>query len=107
MFELLKKLFPINRSLTGDGVRKTLSIIKEKIDSIKVKEIPSGTKVFDWVIPKEWNCDEAYIVTPDGEAICNYQENNLSLVGYSIPVDLKINLKDLQKHLYSIPSSVA
>ena len=103
MFELLKKLFPINRSLTGDGVRKTLSIIKEKIDSIKVKEIPSGTKVFDWVIPKEWNCDEAYIVTPDGEVICNYQENNLSLVGYSIPVDLKINLKDLQKHLYSVP----
>ena len=77
MFELLKKLFPINRSLTGDGVRKTLSIIKEKIDSIKVKEITSGTKVFDWVVPKEWRITSAYILTPSGNKICNFNENNL------------------------------
>lgn len=102
MYALAKRLFPIGRSLTGEGVRKTLKIIKERIP-LKVHEVPSGTKAFDWTVPKEWNVHEAYIVTPDGKKIADYHENNLHLVGYSIPVDSDMSLKELQEHLHSIP----
>jgi len=100
---LAKRLWPINRSITGEGVRKTLLILKELNPTLSIHEVPSGTKAFDWEVPQEWYVNEAYIITPRGKKICNFKENNLHLLGYSIPVQKKINLKELQKHLYSIP----
>lgn len=102
MHSLLRELFPIGRSLTGNGVRETLAILKKHIP-LSIHEVPTGTKVFDWEVPKEWNVREAYIITPDGRKIADYQKNNLHLVGYSIPVDMKLPLTQLQEHLHSIP----
>jgi len=103
MYELCKKLFPINRSLTGNGNRETLRLLKEIIPNITVKEVPSGTKCFDWVVPKEWNCNAAYLIDPEGKTICNYQNHNLHLVGYSIPINREISFEELNNHLYSLP----
>lgn len=101
MYILIKRLFPICRSITGNGVRETLKILKEYIP-IKIYEVSSGSKVFDWTIPKEWNIKNAYIENKNGEKIVDFQENNLHVVSYSIPVNKTIYLKDLQKHLYSL-----
>jgi len=102
IYNLAKKLFPINRSLTGDGVRKTLRIIKDEIPELDIKEVATGTKCFDWTIPKEWNIKEAYIIDPDGNKICDFSKNNLHIIGYSIPINKTIDLTTLEKHLYSI-----
>ena len=69
------KLYFLNRSLTGKGVRDTLKIIKQEFSLLKIKSIKSGTKVFDWTVPKEWKVHEAYIVTPNGDKICDFSEN--------------------------------
>ena len=99
-----KKLWKINRSLTGEGVRESLGKIKEEhLNNLLIKSVPSGTKVFDWTVPLEWHVSEAYIITPNGEKICDFSKNNLHLVGYSVPFRGKIDLKNLQQHLYSIP----
>lgn len=103
MHELAKTLWPINRSITGQGVRQTLSIIKREIPELAIKEVPSGTTVFDWTVPKEWIVKEAYIKTPSGDKICQFSKNNLHLVGYSTAVDKKISLSELQNHLHSLP----
>jgi len=103
MHTLCTQLFPINRSLTGEGVRETLSRIKKIIPQLVLKEIPTGTKVFDWTVPKEWKIREAYIITPDGEKICDFSENNLHLVGYSISCKRKMSFEELQEHLHSLP----
>ena len=87
--KLASKLWPLNRSLTGDGVRETLSIIKKELPELKIKEIPSQKKVFDWKIPLEWKVNKAYIIDPDGNKICDFEKNNLHLMGYSIPVKKK------------------
>jgi aminopeptidase-like protein len=104
IYLLAKNLWPINRSITGNGVRKTLSIIKRIIPELNIFEIKSGTKVFDWTIPKEWNVNDAYIITPKGKKICSFKKNNLHLVGYSTPLQKKLNLVELQKHLHSLPN---
>jgi aminopeptidase-like protein len=103
MYELIKELFPINRSLSGEGVRETLRILKRENPELNIHEIKSGTQVFDWTVPKEWNCKEAYIITPDGRKICDYNENNLHLIQYSVPFEGEVDLDELQKHLYSLP----
>jgi aminopeptidase-like protein len=102
--DLAKRLWPINRSITGDGVRQTLAIIKEQIPELEIVDVPSGTQVFDWKIPKEWRVADAYIVAPNGKKICEFKKNNLHLVGYSIPIGTKLNLSELQDHLYSLPN---
>ena len=99
MYEFLKLLFPINRSITGEGVRETLRLIKEHIP-IEIKSVPSGTKVLDWEVPKEWNLTEAYIENKNGDRIIDFKNNNLHVVGYSIPVNEVIDYDDLVKHLY-------
>jgi aminopeptidase-like protein len=99
-----KRLWPINRSITGDGVRETLRIIKEEIPDLEIMEVPSGTRVFDWEIPKEWRVKQAYIITPSGKKICDFNSNNLHLVGYSCPINIRLSLSDLQEHLYSLPN---
>ena len=103
LHSLAKRLWPINRSITGEGVRKTLLVLKELNPKLSINEVPSGTKVFDWEVPREWHVNDAYIITPSGKKICNFKENNLHLLGYSVPVQKKINLQELQKYLYSIP----
>jgi aminopeptidase-like protein len=102
MYDWAVDLFPINRSLTGDGVRKTLNYIKDIIPEMNIFEVPSGTKCFDWIIPKEWNCDDGYIIDPDGNKICDFKNNNLHVVGYSTPIDKEINYEELVEHLYHI-----
>lgn len=101
MHSLAKELYPINRSLSGEGVRETLAILQRENPELKIHAIQSGTEVFDWSVPKEWNCKEAYIITPDGQKICDYSKNNLHLMQYSIPFNGEMELEELQKHLYS------
>lgn len=98
-----KTLWPINRSLTGDGVRETLKHIQSHLPDLSIKEVPSGTEVFDWTIPQEWQINNAWIITPDGEKICDFAVNNLHVVGYSAPIHKKVMLGELQEHLYSLP----
>ncbi len=97
------QLWGINRSITGKGVRKTLQKIKEHLPELKINSIPSGTAVFDWTVPPEWNVTCAYITTPSGKRICDFKLNNLHLVGYSIPYSGIMTLTELQGHLYSLP----
>jgi aminopeptidase-like protein len=102
MYELVSELFPICRSLTGNGVRQSLNIIKKQI-GLEIHEIASGTKVFDWVIPKEWNIRDAFILDEKGHKIVDFKDNNLHVVGYSVAVDRYISLSELQQHLHSLP----
>jgi len=102
MYDWAVDLFPINRSLTGDGVRQTLQYIKNIIPEMVVSEVPSGTECFDWTIPQEWNCEDGYILDPDGNKICDFKINNLHVVGYSIPIDKEVDLEELKEHLYWI-----
>lgn len=94
------KLFPITRSLTGNGVKKTLSIIQKEIPQLKIKKFKSGTKVFDWNIPEEWNVRDAYVIDKYNDRIIDFKKNNLHLVGYSIPIKKNITKKELFKNLY-------
>jgi aminopeptidase-like protein len=103
MHDLAKRLWPINRSLTGEGVRETLQILQELVQELQIKEVPSGTRVFDWEVPREWRPVKAYIITPNGEKICDFSKNNLHLVGYSIPIKAQMTLDELDEHLYSLP----
>jgi len=98
-----RELWGINRSLTGEGVRETLDKIRNHLPNLVINSISSGTKVFDWTIPKEWHVNEAYIITPNGEKICDYSKNNLHLLGYSIPFQGKLNLNELKKYLFTLP----
>jgi aminopeptidase-like protein len=103
LHKLAKKLWQLNRSITGEGVKRTLSILKELNPSLTIYNVPSGTKVFDWEIPLEWHVNDAYILTPCGKKICDFKKNNLHLVGYSVPVKKKLSFEELQKNLHSIP----
>ena len=103
IYDFAVQLWPLNRSLTGEGVRKTLDKIRNHLPNMVVSSIASGTKVFDWTIPKEWYVNEAYIVKPNGRKICDFSKNNLNLLGYSIPFEGNLNLDQLKKHLHTIP----
>jgi len=102
IYQLIEKLFPICRSITGNGVRETLNILQSYID-LKIHEIPSGKKIFDWIIPNEWNINDAYIIDGKGKKIIDFKKNNLHVMGYSEPFEGKVNLSELNKHLYSLP----
>ena len=100
-------LWPLPRSLTGDGTRQTLKFIQNLLSDFKhgfeIIEVPSGTKVFDWKVPLEWNVRDAWIETPDGRKIARFAQHNLHLVGYSVSVDQTMDLETLKKHLFSLP----
>ena len=103
------KLFGINRSITGQGVRKTLSIIKKEFKLLKIKQVKCGTRVFDWKIPKEWNVKKAYIEDKNKKKIIDIKNNNLHLISYSIPIKRTLNKQEILKHLHSIkkkPSAI-
>ena len=97
------KLWPLNRSITGEGLRETLKEISEHLPDLKIKSFKSDLKVFDWKVPEEWHVKEAYIIDPEGKKICDFSKNNLHLVGYSSPFRGKMQLNDLQKYLHSLP----
>ena len=103
MIKLAKKLWPINRSLTGEGVRKTLKLIKKENRNLKIKSIKSGTKIFDWKIPSEWKINSAWIKFKN-KKIIDFKENNLHVVGYSKSVNKVIDYKNLVKKLHSLPN---
>ncbi|KPA10920.1 aminopeptidase [Candidatus Magnetomorum sp. HK-1] len=103
MFDFLKLLFPICRSITGEGVVNTLKHIQNLVPELKICEVPSGTKAFDWTVPKEWNIKDAYIIDPNGKKIVDFKKNNLHILGYSIPVNKEMTLEELQENLYSLP----
>lgn len=102
MHALARRLWPITRSLTGDGVRQTHDILREWIP-LQTHEVPTGTRAFDWTVPNEWNLREAWIAGPDGRRVVDTRDSNLHVVGYSTPVDLDIDLEELQPYLYSLP----
>ncbi|MCQ2517235.1 MAG: DUF4910 domain-containing protein [Lachnospiraceae bacterium] len=99
-YALAGRLFPICRSLTGKGVRETLSILKEYIPTLEIKSVPSNTQVFDWTVPKEWEINDAFIEDESGRKIIDFKENNLHVMGYSHPVDEVMDLSELKKHIY-------
>lgn len=103
IYGLAQKLFPICRSITGDGLRETLRIIQEEIPKLKIYEVPTGEKAFDWQVPKEWNIQDAYIIDPQGEKIVDFSASNLHVLGYSTPIDKTVSLEALQEHLHSLP----
>lgn len=103
MISLMKRLWPLCRSITGNGVRSTLNIIKEYLPNLDIHEVPTGTQCFDWVIPKEWNIREAYVLNDKNEKVIDFADHNLHIVSYSIPVDAEMELEELEHHLYSIP----
>lgn len=103
IYNLCKKMFPYNRSITGNGVRKTLKALQEIFSDIKIYEVPSGTKVFDWTVPKEWNIRDAWIKDSNGNIILDFKESNLHVVGYSLPVDKYVTLNELKQMIYTQP----
>jgi aminopeptidase-like protein len=102
MYQLIEELYPICRSITGDGVRQTLKILQRSIP-LEVHEVPTGTKVFDWTVPKEWNIKDAYIKNSSGDRIIDFQKSNLHVVNYSVPVNGKMSLEELKPHLFTLP----
>ena len=102
IYNLAKKLYPLNRSLTGLGVVRTLNELKKINNSLKIFSFPSQKKVFDWKVPLEWNVKNAWVKT-GGKKIIDFRKNNLSLVSYSQPINKIVNFKELNKHLFSLP----
>lgn len=102
MYRLMAELYPICRSITGNGVRETLNIIGRHIP-LESHEVPTGTAVFDWTVPKEWNIRDAYVKNSRGEKVVDYRKSNLHVVNYSTPVKAKMPLEELKKHLFSLP----
>ena len=102
MHDLITELYPIPRSITGDGFRATLRRIQQIIP-LELHEVPSGTPVFDWAVPKEWNIRDGWVKNPQGEKIIDFQQHNLHVLNYSVPVHQKLTLAELKPHLFSTP----
>jgi aminopeptidase-like protein len=103
MHAFVSTLFPICRSITGAGVRATLSAISEHLPGLEIHSVPSGTRSFDWTVPDEWNISSARLTGPDGQKIVDFADHNLHVLGYSEPIDCVLSLEELQPHLYSLP----
>lgn len=102
MYRLIERLYPICRSITGDGFRESLRIIEQHIP-LEMHEVPTGTAVFDWTIPREWNIRDAFVKNSRGERVIDFQANNLHVLNYSVPIHRTMSLAELKSHLYSLP----
>jgi aminopeptidase-like protein len=100
--QIVEKLYPFCRSITGDGLRATLNLLQEFIP-IEVHEVPTGTTVLDWVVPKEWNIRDAYVKNSAGDRVIDFQASNLHVVNYSVPVHARMSLDELRPHLHTLP----
>ena len=107
MYRLAEAIFPLCRSITGDGARQTLKMLSDYVAQdgapFTIHEVPSGTQVFDWTVPREWKVREAYIENERGERVIDMRENNLHVMGYSVPVDAWVTLDELKQHIYTQP----
>jgi aminopeptidase-like protein len=104
MHDLMARLYPICRSLTGDGVRETFRILEQEVP-LEITEIPSGTRVFDWTLPREWNIRDAWISGPDGDRVVDFKDSNLHVLGYSVPVRGRMPLAELRERLFTHPDN--
>ncbi len=102
IYALAAEIYPICRSITGNGVRETLRVLARHTE-IGVHEVPTGTQVFDWTIPREWNIRDAYIKDARGEKVVNFAESNLHVMSYSVPVRKHLSLAELKTHIYTLP----
>jgi aminopeptidase-like protein len=102
MHALVRRLYPLCRSITGDGVRATLGIVGEHLP-LEVHEVPTGTQVLDWTVPREWNIHDAYVADATGKRVIDFRESNLHVVGYSVPVHTTMTLDELRPHLHTLP----
>ena len=103
MYELAGRLFPICRSITGDGFRRSLEMIRQEVPGIEVFEVPSGTQVFDWTVPKEWNIRGGWIRTLKGDTVIDFRDCNLHVLGYSLPIHRVVSREELLEHVYTQP----
>src|SRR3954453_22132526 len=102
LYALVNELYPICRSITGDGVRQTLTILSRYIP-LTVHEVASGTPVLDWTVPNEWNIRDAWIADTTGKRIVDFRALNLHVLNYSVPVRQKLSLSELRPHLFTLP----
>ena len=102
MIDFIRDAYPICRSITGDGVRRTLAMIQERIP-LEIREVPTGTPVFDWTVPREWNIRDAWVKDPSGRKVVDFQECNLHVLNYSVPVHERLPLAELKKRLFTLP----
>jgi len=102
IYQLIENLYPICRSITGDGFRGTMQILQGYIP-IQLHEVPTGTEVFDWIVPKEWNIRDAYVKDSKGKKVIDFQKSNLHILNYSVPFNGRVKLAELKEHLFSIP----
>lgn len=102
IYAFITELFPICRSITGNGFRQSLALIQDHIP-IQKFEVASGTQVFDWIVPKEWNIRDAYVKNAQGEKVIDFRQSNLHVLNYSVPVNKTVNLQELKAHLYTLP----
>jgi aminopeptidase-like protein len=102
MHALVERLYPLCRSITGDGVRATLGVLAESIP-LTMHEIPTGTPVLDWTVPKEWNIHDAYVADLEGRRVIDFNKSNLHVLGYSVPVHTRMTLAALREHLHTLP----
>jgi aminopeptidase-like protein len=102
MYQLVDELYPICRSITGNGFRETLRILKKHIP-LEIHEVPTGTRVFDWTVPKEWNIQDAYVKNAAGERVIDFRDSNLHVLNYSVPVHARMSLAELREHFYTLP----
>jgi len=103
MSRLIAELYPICRSITGDGLRETLRLLQRQIP-LELREVPTGTQVFDWTVPKEWNIRDAYVKNASGDRVIDFQKSNLHVVNYSVPVRRRMRLAELKEHLHTLPT---
>lgn len=102
IYTLIAELYPICRSITGDGIRQTLRSLEPYIP-LTLHEVPSGTRVFDWTVPREWNIRDAWVKNSRGERVIDFRESNLHVVNYSVPIHRKMSLEELRPHLFTLP----
>jgi aminopeptidase-like protein len=102
LYDRIGRLYPICRSITGNGVRETLRLLGSELD-LEIREVATGTPVFDWIVPREWNIRDAYIMNGNGQRVVDFNASNLHVVSYSVPVHARLTLAELRPHLFSIP----